>query len=273
MIGARYSLPASSLRCRRRHAPENPMRFRSIVVAVPFVLVPMLAHALTVDELLAKNLEARGGAAKVAAIKTLKSEGKLVFGGQFELTLTNYQKAPDLVRTEASIQGLTAVQAWDGKDAWQISPFQGRKDPEKMTADDAKALSDDAPIAGALIGARDRGAKIDYLGTEDVDGTEAHKLKVTLKNGDVEYVYLDPDHFLEIRTVAQRSVRGTQVESVTDYGDYEEVDGVFFAFSTATESKPDGNRSQTTIDHAEANVALDDALFAFPAAKATGAGK
>jgi hypothetical protein len=245
------------------------MRIRSLGLLVSFLAATIpLAHATTVDELLAKNLEARGGADKVGAIKTLKSEGKLIFGGQFELALTQYAKAPDSVRSEASIQGLTAVQAWDGKDAWQISPFQGRKDPEKMSADDAKSLSDDAPIAGALIGARERGAKIDYLGTEDVDGTEAHKLKVRLPNGDVEYVYLDPDHFLEIRMVSQRSVRGTQVENVTDYGDYEQVAGVYFPFSMTTESKADGNRTQTTIEHAEANVAIDDSLFAFPAAKA-----
>ncbi len=247
------------------------MRIRWIGFFLVSSVVATSAHALTVDDLLAKNLAARGGADKVAAIKTLKSEGKLLFGGQFELGLEVYQKAPDSVRNEASIQGLTAVQAWDGKEAWQISPFQGRKDPEKMSADDAKALSDDAPISGALVGARERGAKVEYLGTEDVDGTDAHKLKVTLKNGDVEYVYLDPDHFLEIRTVTQRNVRGTQVESVTDYGDYEEVAGVFFPFSSSTESKADGNRSQTTIEHAEANVAMDDSLFAFPAPKAGGA--
>jgi hypothetical protein len=244
------------------------MRIRSVGFLFSLAIAMPAAHALTVDDLLAKNLEARGGADKVAAIKTLKAEGKLLFGGQFELALTQYQKAPDSVRNEASIQGLTAVQAWDGKEGWQISPFQGRKDPEKMSADDAKALSDDAPISGALIGARERGSKVEYLGTEDVDGTDAHKLKVTLKNGDVEYVYLDPDHFLEIRTASQRSVRGTEVESVTDYGDYEEVSGVFFPFSLTTENKADGSRSQTTIEHLEANVAIDDSLFAMPAVKA-----
>ena len=66
-------------------------------------------------------------------------------------------------------------------------------------------------------------------------------------------------------------MRGTQVENVTDYGDYEEVAGVFFPFSWSTESKGDGNRSQTTIEHAEANVAIDDSQFAFPAPKAGGA--
>ena len=247
------------------------MRIRYLIVASTLALAPVFANAFTVDELLAKNLEARGGADKVAAIKTLKSEGKLVFGGQFELALVNYQKAPDSVRTEASIQGLTAVQAWDGKEAWQISPFQGRKDPERMTADDARSLSDDAPIMGALIGAKERGAKVEYLGTEDVDGTEAHKLKVTLKNGDTEYVYLDPDHFLEIRTQSQRRVRGTEVVSVTDYGDYEEVAGVFFPFAMSTENKGDGSKQTTTLDKVEANVTIDDSEFAFPAAKTGGA--
>lgn len=244
------------------------MRIRSAGLFVSLALAAASAHALTVDELLAKNLEARGGADKVAAIKTLKSEGKLRFGEQFELGLVQYQKAPDLVRTEASIQGLTAVQAWDGKDAWQISPFQGRKDPEKMSADDAKGLADDAPIAGALIGAKERGDKVEYLGTEDVDGTNAHKLKVTLKNGDVDYVFLDPDHFLEIRVVAQRYVRGTLSERTTDYGDYEEVNGVYFPFAMTSESKGDGGKQQTTIEHAEANVPIEDSVFAFPAGKA-----
>lgn len=235
-----------------------------------FALASASVQAMTADELVAKNLDARGGAAKLQAIKSLKSEGKLLVGGQFELAVVQYQKAPDSTRSEASIQGLTAVQAWDGKEGWQISPFQGRKDPEKMSADDAKALADDAPISGQLLGWQERGSKLEYLGTEDVDGTAAHKLKVTLKNGDVEYVYLDPDHFLEIRVVTQRSVRGTLVESVTDYGDYEQVDGVYFPFSVATESRPDGNGQQLTIEHAEANVPIDDALFAFPTTQGAG---
>lgn len=248
------------------------MRVRLKYGVAALVFASVNAHAMSVDELVAKNLDARGGAAKIQAIKTLKSEGKLLFGGQLEVTFVQFQKAPESVRSEASLQGLTQVQAWDGKEAWQISPFQGRKDPEKMTTDDAKALADDAPIGGLLADWQAHGSKVEYLGSEDVDGTDAHKLKVTLKNGDVEYVYLDPDHFLEIRTVAQRSVRGTRVETVSDFGDYEQVDGVYFPFSISTENKADGSRQQTTVEHAEANVELADSLFAFPAGK-QGAGK
>ena len=173
-------------------------------------------------------------------------------------------KAPESVRSEATVQGLTQVQAWDGKDAWQISPFQGRKDPERLSADDAKALADDAYISGALIDAAAKGSKVEYLGTEDIDGTLAHKLKVTLKSSNIEYVYLDPDHFLEIRTVAQRKVRGAESESISDFGDYEQVNGVYFPFSIAQHSKDGGGDVQITIEKAQANEPIDAALFAFP---------
>ncbi|MGH8157404.1 MAG: hypothetical protein ACREPQ_04750 [Rhodanobacter sp.] len=248
------------------------MRIRLLLSVTALLFVTASAHALTTDELVAKNIDARGGLDKIHAIKTLKLEGKLRIGGQFELTLAEYKKAPDSVRNEATIQGLTQIQAWDGKDAWQISPFQGRRDPEKMSGDDAKSLSDDAAIGGPLVDWQAQGSKLDYLGTEDIDGTEAHKLKVTRKNGDIEYVYLDPDHFLEIRTTTDQIVRGTHVETVTDYGDYEQVNGVYFPFSISSSTKGTGpfGKQQITIEKADANVAMDDTIFTFPAAAGTG---
>ena len=76
-----------------------------------------------------------------------------------------------------------------------------------------------------------------------MDGTLAHKLKVVRKNGDVSYVYLDPDYFLEIRILTQRIEQGAQVEVETDLGDYEKVDGVYFPFSI--EAGPQGIDRQT----------------------------
>ena len=237
------------------------------------LLAAVSAQALTADELIARNAAARGGLDKLEAIKTLKAEGKMRFIGGFgsiDLTFVQYKQAPDSIRTEATVQGLTQVQAWDGHEAWQISPFQGRRDPERISDDDAKSLADDAPIAGSLIGYKERGAQVEYLGTEDVDGTNAYKLKVAFKNGDVEFVYLDPDHYVEIRTVGQRKVRGTETEDITDYGDYERVDGVYFPFSIDTKTRGDGGEVVLTVDKAQANVPMDAALFAFPATPKSG---
>lgn len=236
------------------------------------LLVSAAANALTAEELVAKNLAARGGAGKIDAIKTLRLEGKLRIAGQYELLFKEFKKGPNFVRDEATLQGLTQIQAWDGSEAWQISPFQGRRDPERMSADDAKSLADGASIGGPLANRAAETSNIEYLGTEDIDGTLAHKLKITRKNGDIEYIYLDPDYFLEIRTVDQLIVRGTQVESVTDYGDYERIDGVYFPLSISSYTKGGGDfsRQQITVIKASANVPMDDTMFAFPANASNG---
>lgn len=227
------------------------------------------ASALTVDELVAKNIEARGGLDAIRAIKSIKSTGTMNFsGGDFSLDLgfVSMNERDSKVRTEASIQGLSQVTAYDGKDAWTINPFQGRRDPERMSAEDAKGLEVQADMDGPLVDWKAKGHQVEYLGTEDMDGTLAHKLKITLKNGDIQYSYLDPDYFLEIMVVTQAKRRGVETEMETELGNYEKVAGVYMPM--AIESGPKGGKrgQKIHIDKAEANVDLDDALFTFPQA-------
>ena len=224
------------------------------------------ALAFTADELAARNAAARGGLEKLSAIHSLRLTGKLrVNGGAVELGYTELLKRPGSIRYEAQLQGLTRVQAYDGKQAWQINPFQGRKDPERLSADDAKALGENAAdFTGVLVDYKAKGYTLDYLGTEDIDGTEAHKLRVSRSNGDLTYVYLDPDYFLEIRTVNRRIEHGVPNETVTDYGDYEKVAGVYMPFSLESGPKGSSQRFTMQIEKAEANIPAEDALFEFP---------
>jgi hypothetical protein len=106
------------------------------------------------------------------------------------------------------------------------------------------------------------------LGTEDTDGTPALKLRVTRKDGDVQYVYLDPDSYLEIRITTVRKVRGAEQITETDLGGYQQVVGVWFPFAIESGGKGGPRGSRITIERAEVNVTLDDAWFKLPAAKA-----
>jgi hypothetical protein len=221
--------------------------------------------ALSVDDLVQKNIDAKGGRPALQALQSLRRTGKLLVNeGKFQLAYIETKKRPLKIRTEATLQGMTAVNAFDGKDGWRISPFRGRKDPERMSADDVKSLMEDAEIDGPLVDWKEKGSTVEYLGSEDVDGTQAYKLKVVRKNGDVNYVYLDPDHFLEIRILTQRVQQGAQVEVETDLGDYEKIDGVFVPFSIEAGRKGDPDKQKIIIDKAEANIPVDDALFQFP---------
>jgi hypothetical protein len=219
----------------------------------------------TVDELVAKNIEAKGGATALNSLRTLRATGRLlVQQGEIEYGYAQIKKRPDEVRSEASLQGMTQIQAYDGKEGWKVSPFFGRKDPERMSADDVKALLEDTEMGGPLADWKAKGSTVEYLGTEDVDGTPAHKLKVVRKNGDVSFVYLDPDHFLEIRIVTQRVRHGAHEEVETDLGDYEQVGGVFVPTSIQIGRKGANDKQQTIIDKLEPNVPVDDAIFHFP---------
>jgi hypothetical protein len=248
-------------------SPEVAMSMRRLCGLIALSLWALPGLALDADELIAKNIQAKGGIDKMRAIQSLRLSGKLaVNGGTFELALVQVNKRPASVRTDATLQGLTLIQAYDGKEAWQVQPFGGRRDPDRMSADDAKPLIEQADIDGPLVDYKRKGNRVEYLGIEDVDGTEAHKLKVTESNGDVLYYYFDPDYFLEIRIVAQRTVRGTPAYSETDVGNYELVEGVYLPF--AIESGPKGgspdSKAKITFDKAEVNVEVDDASFHFP---------
>jgi hypothetical protein len=219
----------------------------------------------TVDQLVSKNIEAKGGADALNALRTLRLSGKmLVRQGQIELVYLQTKKQPDEVRDEASLQGMTQIEAYDGKEGWRVSPFFGRKDPERMSADDVKALIEDTEIDGPLVDWNKKGSTVEYLGTEDVDGTPAHKLKVVRKNGDVSFVYLDPDHFLEIRVVTGRMRHGAYEEVETDLGDYEKAGGVFVPTSIESGHKGSQDKQRIIIDKVEANVPVDDTIFHFP---------
>jgi hypothetical protein len=258
-------------RARIRSLSRSHMKLRFSLGLLAGLLVSPSIHGQnplptpTVDELVAKNLEAKGGAPALEAIKTIRFEGRLLVNqGQLELKYTETKKRPGKVKTDAVLQGMNLVQAYNGTSGWKIFPLYGRKDPEKMSADESKSLVEEAEIGGPLENWKAQGKTVTYLGTEDVDGTAAHKLRVVQKNGDISYIYLDPEYFLEIRVIDQRTEQGAQVEVETDLGDYEKVNGFYFPFSIEAGSKGSTNKQKTIIDKAEANVPVDDAIFEFP---------
>jgi len=226
----------------------------------------VLGLAQTAEELVTKNIQAKGGEEKIRAIKTLHVTGTYQQRG-LRAQIGEEAKAPNLLRQTFTLQGMTEIDAYDGATGWKISPFEGRKDPELMGEDDLRDIVEDADFYGPLVDYKDKGNTIEYLGLATVDGDDAYRLKVTLKNGDIIYYYLDPDTFIEIRTEKQQFILGSVRERVTDLGAYKQVAGVYFPFSIESEPKRNpSQRSRVTIDSIEANVPIPDSDFKMPAA-------
>ncbi|MEO7864829.1 MAG: hypothetical protein ABIR63_03030 [Sphingomicrobium sp.] len=224
--------------------------------------------ALTAQGLIERNLEARGGAAALAAIKSVSFEGRTLFPGDFEL---GYREARSTVggkaaaRVDLTLQGLDIIQAYDGNSGWRINPLQGRKDAERMSADEARAVADASSVEGPLLASRSDGSKVDYLGREDFDGTLAYKLKVSQKDGDDFTYWLDPDTFLEIKVAETRRIRGAEQTNESELGDYEKIAGVYFPMSVESWSQGHSNqRQRTMIAKGAANRVLAANFFTEP---------
>jgi hypothetical protein len=233
---------------------------------VLLLLSPPAPFAQTVDEVIAKNIQAHGGMEKLKAVQSIRTTGKFA-QGSFRAGFLQENKRPDKVREEFVIQGLAQIQAYEGKTGWQISPFGGRKDPELMSQDDVKSLQIDADIDGPMVDYKAKGHKAELVGHDSVEGTDCYKVKLTLKNGDVRYYFLDADSFLEIKMENQSNIRGAVVFTENFYGDYEQVNGLYFPFAFESGQKGGQERAKFTVDKVELNVPLDDSLFSMPATK------
>ena len=252
------------------------MAVRHVLAAALFASAAFPAHAqeISAQSLLDKNLEARGGAEALAAIKAIRFDGKQIFPGDFELSYSEIRARGGAdgieARMEGNVQGLTYMQGYNGQSAWRVNPFEGRRDAETMSADEARSMADSSRIDGVLLDARKDGSTVTYLGREDFDGTPAYKLKVAQKDGDEFTYWLDPDTFLEIKMSETRKIRGAPQTTETELGDYEKVDGVYFPMSV--ESWPQGQsnqRQRVIIATAQANPPAADTLFAQPQGRAS----
>ena len=242
----------------------NRMLVSCTVLSASALTLCYTAQAQTAEDLVAKNIEAKGGMAAIKAITSLRAEGKSETQGI--VIMVGYDQKPEnLIRQTSTIEGMTQVQAYDGSTGWQINPFQGRRDPEMMGEDDTRALVDGADFYGPLVDYQKKGNKVEYVGHQTVDGDDTLVLKVTIKNGDIINYYLDPDTYLEIRTERLMFIRGSVRESFSNLGSYKRVNGVYFPFSieSGSERNP-GYNAKTTITKMDANVTIPDSEFKMP---------
>ena len=231
-----------------------------------FVTSARVVGAQTVDEIIAKNIQARGGLEKLKAVKSLRTTVKFS-DGSFRAEFRQENKRPGKVREEFIVQGMAQIQAYDGKTAWQISPFSGRRDPDLLSQDDMKSLIVDGDIDGPLVDYKEKGHQAELVGHDSMEGTDCFKIKLSMKNGDIRYYYLDTDSYLELKVEVQTTIRGALQESELYYGDYEQVNGIYYPFAVEQAQKGSSSRAQFSVEKIEQNVDLDDALFAMPAAK------
>ncbi len=239
------------------------MRFGWILAIAALLSVP--ASAQTADEIITKNMAARGGMEKIKALKSVRITGRVEVAPGLDAPFLIEMKRPERFRMEFTIQGMTAIQSYDGKSGWQIMPFTGNTDAAALSPEDTKDAQENADFDGPLMDYKARGNQVEFLGKEEVDGAPAYKLKISLKNGDVIQEFIDTETNLEAKEISTRTIGGEPKVVEQTFSNYRPVQGLMFPFSLQNGVKDSEQKQKITVDKVELNVPIDDSKFAMPA--------
>ena len=228
------------------------------------------AHAQepeTVDEIIARHVEAIGGRAALDACKTIHASAKATLPTGMEADFVHQRKQPDKFRMEQKLAGREgSVYASDGQTCWWLIMGQ----PQKMPEDLAKHLKNMTPIGavgGPLVGYRAKGHRVEFVGKEEVNERQAYKLKLICKEdaeGDEEFHFIDAETFLLVRIEMKKTISGHTTEAVRTFSDYRRVAGLMFAFAEKEREKQGRREYVRTIEKVEVNVDLPDERFVMP---------
>lgn len=276
-----------------------------ITLAVTVALAadtPKVQAGLTAAQIVDKNVAARGGLQAWRAVRTLSLQGKMGAGGNKRATLSlpmsdpkavstalphrpaeeaqlpflMEMERPRKVRLELQLKGKTAVQVYDGANGWKVRPFLNRPEIEPFSEEELKKASNQEDLDGPLMDYAAKGSKVELDGSEEVEGHDTYRLKVTEKTGHSFHVWIDAETFLEAKIEGQpRRLDGTDHSVEVYYRDYRTVDGLRIPFVMETRVLPVTRNALTLrdtpvpperidIDKVLVNPKLDDKLFSRP---------
>ncbi len=237
---------------------------KTLFFAAFLFLFTGFAQAQNAEEIVAKHIAAIGGD-KWAGVEAVKSEAKIAADGApgMSIMMTMLAVRDKSLRMDVSVMGMTQTTVLHGDGGWSTNPFMNKMDPEPITADQVKAMKDMTDVDGSLVGYKAKGYTIEYVGTEDVDGIEAIKIKINKGEKRSEYSFFDPSTYYEIKNIRVEEVDGKESESATLYSNFKTQDGLVFPF-TIQQADPMMGSSTVTITSVAVNPLIDKKAFDMP---------
>lgn len=218
-------------------------------------LTGFFASGQTADEVIAKHVESLGAKDKLDALKSVRMTGTMnAQGNDISIVLSKVHQTG--MRMDLDIMGSSNYQLMNDKTGWAFFPVMGMTEPTEMEAPQYKSGVNQMDVQGALVDYKDKGTSVELLGKEKVDGADAHKIKVTYKNGHVATYFIDEKTNRHVKTISKSVANGNEMEIETTFTDFKQnTDGYWFPYTVT-------NAQGTIIfEKIETNVAIDAKLF------------
>jgi outer membrane lipoprotein-sorting protein len=242
------------------------MRLGGLVAASLLLcaVAPSLS-AQTVTQILAKVFVARGGLTKMRAIKSERVSGTISFGSEASGPFVVELKRPLKMHMTLTVQNQTMVRVYDGTQGWANNPFAGKPNPDPMTDEDVKNISEEADFDGPLVDYAKKGNKLELVGKDKVEDKDVWRVRLTTKNGDVRYYLFDAGTFLLLKWEGKRRAEGKEFPVESYFRDYRDVEGLKFSFQIDSGSSATDLTQKLVLDKIELNPEIPDSEFTKPA--------
>jgi outer membrane lipoprotein-sorting protein len=195
-------------------------------------------------------------------VNTLVMTGKILQMGM-EMPFKTITKRPDKAYIEAEIQDSKMKQGWDGKNGWMVAPWTGSAEPIDLTGPDLRGLQDAADMDGPLWDYQAKGHKLELVGKEDMEGTQVYVLKLSRKDGNIDYMYMDAENYMVLKLVSKTIVNGSETEIEARMSNFQDVDGYTMPFTI--EQTFDGQPGMSfNIEKVTRDDEIDDSIFSKP---------
>lgn len=242
-------------------------RVTTLLVVAAVCATYRLGHAQegtqpTVEEVVAKYLEAKGGAEKLRAVTTVKMSGRMKQQAT-EVPVVSWAKRPNMMRRENTNDGQTWVVGFDGKTVWAINPMISPM-PRQITGPAADmTLKDTDDFDTVLLDYKQKGYQVDLVDSNPIAGVAMRHLRVTKKNGSVQDIYLNADTLLESKITMDVEQAGRKGQVATEFSNYKAVDGIMvpLRIRQTFNGQP---VAEVVYDQVQFNQPIDDALFKMP---------
>lgn len=238
----------------------KPLRHRPIHVFAALALIAPAVDAQTVDEIVAKNLQAKGGVQTLKSTTSVRTVTRGTMQGA-EISAITSSKRPFYFRNEAEMGGQKMVQGFDGETFWMAAGnMPARPLPP---GPQVEALKQSSQIDSPLLDYKAKGIQITLGEPATFDEREQHHLIVKPKTGPTLHYYIDAETNLESRMVIEMGEGAQNTTMELRFSDYKTVDGRTVPFTTT--QYVNGNQVvQMTLEKVEFNIPLDEALFRMP---------
>jgi hypothetical protein len=215
----------------------------------------LIAKAQTADEIIAKHIQAVGGADNWKKVNSLSMEGTLIVQGTtVNMTQTVLHQKGN--RQDILVMGMKGFMIMTPTAGWKFEPYNGQAAPEPMTPEDVAENQSELDVQGVLIDYAAKGHTVEYIGKDDVEGTDCFKMKVNLKGGKSDTYFFDAKSYLLIRTISKQKSNGQEMEITTNFSNYEkQPEGILVAKSIGL---PFGELNITKVT---INPAVDENIF------------